>query len=147
MKRNLILFLVFLALAVVSFFFFEKAEAPGDAIDAVDKSAQKVDLIVLVSPLPGEKIASPLTLTGSARGYWYFEASFPVELRDSTGALVAGVAAQAQSEWMTEEFVPFKAELLFPTQPPGGTGTLHFKRDNPSGDPERDDELVVPILF
>lgn len=46
---------------------------------------------------------------------------------------------------MTEEFVPFTATLRFTS--PGGHGTLILRKDNPSGLPEHDDALVIPVRF
>jgi len=54
--------------------------------------------------------------------------------------------AQAEGEWMTTEFVPFKATLNF-EKPSVKTGKLILKKDNPSGLSQNDDELVVPIKF
>jgi immunoglobulin-like protein involved in spore germination len=95
----------------------------------------------------GATIASPLVLTGEARGPWYFEASFPVEILDAQGKSIAQVPAQAQKEWMTESFVPFKATITFPAQPSGSKGTLILHKDNPSGLPEHDRSLIIPIVF
>lgn len=110
-----------------------------------DGPAAKVDLI-RVDIDPGDAIASPLTLTGEARGTWYFEASFPIHLYDADGKELAVAVAQAQSEWMTAEFVPFRAEMTF-AKPATATGTLIFRKDNPSGLPEHDDELRIAVKF
>src|SRR4030042_4184450 len=59
---------------------------------------------------------------------------------------MAMAVAQAKSDWMTENFVPFKAELIF-SAPPTEKGTLVLEKDNPSGLPENEDELIVPIKF
>ncbi|MEY4731421.1 MAG: hypothetical protein RL681_367 [Candidatus Parcubacteria bacterium] len=107
---------------------------------------QKSNLIRVDSPRPDGFVQSPLVVTGQARGNWFFEASFPVELFDAQGKSLAIGIAQAQGEWMTEQFVPFKAALAF-TSPGRGTGMLVLRKDNPSGLPEHDDELRVPIRF
>lgn len=104
------------------------------------------DLIELATPLPEAIIQSPLILEGRARGPWYFEASFPVYLLDADGDTVAVMPVQAEGDWMTEEFVPFKATLTF-TMPASETGTLLLMKDNPSGLPEHAAELRVPIRF
>lgn len=104
------------------------------------------DKIQVSVPASGQHITSPLTVTGKARGYWYFEASFPVELRDSTKKVLASTTAQAQSEWTTTEFVPFSAVLNF-SKPRTRTGTLVLKRDNPSGLPQNNEELEIPVKF
>ncbi len=106
----------------------------------------KEDLIVAISPTPNQVVTSPLTITGRARGNWYFEASFPIELIDANGKQLAITPATAQGDWMTTEFVPFSAMLTF-LKPTTATGTLILHKDNPSGLPEHDNELRVPVHF
>jgi hypothetical protein len=48
---------------------------------------------------------------------------------------------------MTENFVPYTSTLTFPPQPKGSKGKLILKKDNPSGEPSRDDSLIVPVIF
>ncbi len=105
------------------------------------------DMVRVDAPLSGAKVSSPLTVMGSARGNWYFEASFPVILQDASGAVIAQKPAQAQGEWMTTDFVPFTVTLTFPTQPAGSHGTLILKKDNPSGLPQNDDSRQIPVSF
>lgn len=112
----------------------------------IGNALEKKDLIVLTSPQPNIVVTSPLNLTGEARGNWYFEAVFPVKLLDANGDVLAQDQGQAQSDWMTENFVPFKATLQF-TAPTTGTGTLVLEKDNPSGLPEHADSLIVPVKF
>jgi hypothetical protein len=107
---------------------------------------EKINLIQVNSPRPGATIYSPLTVSGRARGFWYFEASFPIEVQDENGNTLAQVPAQAQGEWMTEEFVPFEVIIPF-TTPSSGTGQLILHKDNPSGLPENEDALIIPIIF
>lgn len=110
--------------------------------------AQYEDLIRVDTPLPGAVVSSPLVVRGEARGGWYFEASFPLELRDADGAVLAQGYAQAQGEWMTKEYVPFESiPLTFPAQPKGSVGTLVVHNDNPSGLPENDRSLSIPVKF
>ncbi|MEK7067027.1 MAG: GerMN domain-containing protein [Patescibacteria group bacterium] len=117
----------------------------GGILDKV-VPAGKEDLIEVDSPLPNQEIESPLLVTGQARGYWFFEASFPVKLLDGNGKEIAVKPAEAQEEWMTEEFVPFKSTLEFKI-PGTDFGTLVLEKDNPSGLPEKADELRVPVRF
>lgn len=107
---------------------------------------EQSSIIRLDNVQPNQTITSPLELKGEARGYWYFEASFPVELRDSDDLLLANGVATAQGDWMTVDFVPFTTTLTF-SQPATATGKLILKKDNPSGDPANDDSLVVPVVF
>lgn len=112
---------------------------------SADMNMQHEDIVVH-SPTASMTVESPLVVVGEARGTWYFEASFPIELVDANGLRLAIVPAQAQEDWMTEAFVPFSATLTF-NAPTTATGTLILHKDNPSGLPEYDDELRIPIRF
>lgn len=109
----------------------------------------KDNLIRVTSPVPNQIIKSPLTITGSARGYWFFEASFPVVLVDWDGLIIAQGIAQAKGDWMTSEFVPFEANLTFTVNKKAysNKGALILRKDNPSDMRELDDALEIPILF
>lgn len=93
-----------------------------------------------------QKITSPLVVRGEARGGWYFEASFPVELLDGNGKRIVQVPATAIGEWMTNDFVPFSVTLTF-VKPATATGTLILHNDNPSGLPENDRWISIPVQF
>ncbi len=105
------------------------------------------DLIVIASPTKDQKISSPMTVAGTARGSWYFEASFPVEVRNASGTVIGQGVAQAQGDWMTTSFVPFKGLITYTAQPSGSHGSVVFKKDNPSGDPARDMQVSIPVTF
>lgn len=115
-------------------------------VEDIGNVLEKTDLIHLTNPLPNQTIKSPLVVTGEARGPWYFEASFPVKLYDENNNLIAQAIAQAQGNWMTEDFVPFKAVLNFDIYT-STSGVLVLKKDNPSGLPANDDELQIPVAF
>ncbi|MDO8518098.1 MAG: Gmad2 immunoglobulin-like domain-containing protein [bacterium] len=119
------------------------------AVQDLGNAVQKEDLIRLDMPQPNQTVKSPLTLSGQARGSWFFEASFPVVLQDQAGNTVANGVATAQGDWMTSEFVPFTATLTFVVAKnlSGAKGLLLLKKDNPSGLPEHDDALQVPVVF
>jgi len=111
----------------------------------------KEDLIQVESPRANEVISSPLIIKGKARGLWFFEASFPVILTDWDGRIIAQGIATAEGEWMTENFVPFEVALKFekPASIKGvvNRGSLILKKDNPSGLPENDDALEIPVFY
>ncbi len=102
--------------------------------------------IRVFTPTQGQTISSPLAITGEARGSWFFEASFPIQLVNADGKVVGTAIAQAQGEWMTNDFVPFRATLEF-SSPGSTTGMLILNKDNPSGLPEHDARVSVPIVF
>lgn len=104
------------------------------------------DLIIVEKPRADEAVVSPLLINGRARGFWYFEASFPIRIFDDNGIELGLAVAQAGGEWMTEDFVPFAAILEF-KKPSTERGVLVLQKDNPSGLPEHDDELRISIAF
>src|SRR3989338_2065297 len=53
------------------------------------------NLIRLASPTPNQSVKSPLSVSGEARGYWFFEASFPVRIFDGNGTELGVIPAQA----------------------------------------------------
>ncbi len=114
--------------------------------NATTSSDELHDLIVVDSITPNTLIENPLRLSGKARGMWFFEASFPIELRDSDGNLLGQAIAQAQSDWMTTEFVSFNGILSWATSTTK-SGVLLLKKDNPSGLPEHDRTLIIPVVF
>jgi hypothetical protein len=120
---------------------------PSKTPDSVENDAENFPrLVELISPQANEVIRSPYQVSGFARGTWYFEASFPVVLRASDGKILAQTYAQAQSDWMTEDLVPFASELIFDS---GDyiEGELVIIKDNPSGLPEYDAQIVYPVRF
>jgi len=104
---------------------------------------------VLETLMPNETVRSPLLVKGRARGNWFFEASFPVVIVDWDGRIIGQGIAQAQGEWMTTEFVPFEATLTFTADPQAYStrGSLILQKDNPSGLPEYDDALEIPVVI
>jgi hypothetical protein len=115
-------------------------------VEDIGNELEKTDLIKVENPRPNQTIISPLVIKGQARGTWFFEASFPIHLYDASGKEIAKTIAQAKSDWMTENFVPFEATLTFAV-PSITNGTLVFSKDNPSGLKANDNELRMPIKF
>jgi len=102
----------------------------------------KVDL-----PKENQEVKSPIKISGQAKGVWFFEGSFPVELMDTDGNILATSFATSSEDWMTENFIPFSAILEFTK----ATSTKHvllvLKKDNPSGLPEHDDSISIPLIL
>lgn len=103
-------------------------------------------LIQVASPVAGARVSSPIAFSGTARGTWYFEASFPVVALDSNGKEIGHGIAQAKGDWMTPQFVPFSGSIVLDGVPTA-SGTIVFKKDNPSGDPALDLSYSVPVVF
>lgn len=131
---------------------YEHAIRISELVYADRIASCKSDTIVLTSPLAGNTVASPLTVTGYVRGAWAFEGDFPVTMVDWDGRIIAEGYASTLGEWMTESFVPFMGTLEF-TSPAyedaaySRRGAIILQKDNASGIPEMEDALEVPVRF
>ncbi|MBI4138503.1 MAG: Gmad2 immunoglobulin-like domain-containing protein [Candidatus Wildermuthbacteria bacterium] len=146
MKRYFFALFLLGVVSVISIagYFFSQSNSVEEVV--LGNALEKFDLIRVSIPESNDVVESPLRIEGKARGGWFFEASFPVRAVDQNGNILGAGIAQAQGDWMTEEFVPFQMELEFKT-PETKQGAILFVKDNPSGLPEHDDELRVPIRF
>lgn len=151
MRKKIILgLLVSLFIIAGGFFFFSRQSVaptvPEPQNAETPAFTDKSDKIIVSNIVWGSVIKSPVSIQGQARGMWFFEASFPIEVRDEEGNVLGSGIATAEDEWMTENFVPFSAQISFSAD--GKTnGFLALIKDNPSGEPEFDDELLIPVSF
>lgn len=164
-KKLLVIAIFILFLGVATLFFFNSLKECQTTREYENQEKEKsltwitekgkTDLIGLFFPQEGDAIESPLIVSGEARGFWFFEADFPVILTNWDGLIIAESIASAQSDWMTENYVSFEAELVFENPVFPGAEEEHFSRrgflilqkDNPSGLPEHDDALEISIRF
>lgn len=102
--------------------------------------------IGVIAPTSNSAVQSPLSINGRARGNWFFEASFPVKIVDKQGNLLSQTIATAEGDWMTTEFVPFTATAFF-TVTTTTPADLVLQKDNPSGLPQFDDEIRIPVTL
>lgn len=128
--------------------FPRKCNANGETFTEVIAGVTDMDDMIRVSsPAINSKIKSPLVIKGEARGNWFFEASFPVILTNWDGLIIAEGYATAEGEWMTTDFVPFTSTITFTKPSYGERGFLILKKDNPSGLPEHDAAIEIPVFF
>jgi len=113
-------------------------------IENIGNLIEKMDLIKVNNLLPNQTISSPITIEGAARGFWFFEGSFPISVLDERENIISQSIATSQGNWMTKNFVPFKATVEFGVDFPQN-GTIIFKKNNPSGLAQNDDQLIIPV--
>lgn len=102
---------------------------------------------IIDTPQIGELVVSPLTVSGKAKGNWFFEDNIPIFLIDNNGTVLAQAGFHSvDGNWMTEDFVKFTGALEF-TAPETDTGFLIIQNDNPSGLPENGKIYDVPVRF
>jgi len=147
MKKIIVLVLVLL---VGYLLFFNDVKAPADDIDTPEESITyknaSADLIEVESPLPNAVTGKDFSVIGKARGNYFFEASFPIDLLDKDGNILVQTYASAEGDWMTTDFVPFKSDIKIPTDY-AGPATLVLKKDNPSDMRELDASISFPIII
>lgn len=129
---------IFFVIVVFSFVLAGCVTTPEPIVDTGDSIKVHV-------PAANAVISSPFSISGEAKGSWFFEGTFPVKLLDAQGNVVSVTVAEAGAGWMTTDFVPFTAKIEF--EDLEGVGVLVFERDNPSGLPENDESFSVPVKF
>jgi hypothetical protein len=124
----------------------ENTNTTGATGGSTSPSAKPLhERVVVTSPKANESVPKKFTITGKAPGNWFFEASAPFMVLAEDGSKIAQGITTAQGEWMTTELVDFKAEVsINPAY--SGSATLVLLKDNPSGLPENDDSLEIPIV-
>jgi hypothetical protein len=100
---------------------------------------------VKVKVVTAKQSTGHFVVAGLVPGNWSFEASFPVQLRNSGGSVIAQQAAHVDGEWMTSEIQPFTVLLTYSAA--AGSGTLVLQKDNPSGLPANDDSVSIPVDY
>jgi hypothetical protein len=140
----LIVFISLAALALgVVYLYMSPADIPAAAMSYTNATTND---ITVYAPQPRAELTRSFTITGNARGPWYFEASFPVSILGADGSPILQTHATAQSEWMTTEFVPFSVDITVPTSYTG-PATIVLSKDNPSGLPEHDASVSFSVVI
>jgi len=149
----IVLILVVLAGFVIGWLLFKKPASLESTPTATQSDSEfvlfpspKGEIVKIKTPRNFVAVKSPLIVAGEARGTWAFEGSFPAQLKDANGKILAEVPATLQGEWMTTEYVPFLATLTF-AKPATKQGTLTLRKDNPSDQRELDDAIEIPVTF
>jgi hypothetical protein len=104
------------------------------------------DFIQVSFPQPGEEVGGKINVTGIAKGTWYFEGEFPIDLVDLEGKRLSSASAMAEGEWMTEKFVPFSASLKYETSDTI-SAKLILRRNNPSDILEQNISIEIPVTL
>lgn len=138
--------IVVLIIGAVSYLIYSKPKVNEPPTQTQTTSLPYSDEIQVATPAQNEKVISPIKITGKAKGMWYFEGTFNAELFDSNNTSLGNVQVNARGDWMSEDFVPFEGDLTF-SSPATKNGTLVIKKDNPSGLPENDKMLTIPVVF
>lgn len=150
MKKAIAIVVIIGVLVSLGWFGFSPNDSVAPVVEkpkpTITYNNSSADLIVVDLPFPGAVTGKEFSVVGEARGNWFFEASFPVELLDGNGNVLVQAHADAQGDWMTTAFVPFKADIKIPTSYTG-LATLVLRKDNPSGLPEHEASISFPFTI
>ncbi|NBV76793.1 hypothetical protein EBR66_01370 [bacterium] len=123
-------------------------EAPLSPATPVSEMPQtRGTLVSIVSPAASSSVSKTFVVSGVAPGYWSFEGSFPVQVRSSAQEVIATAVAQLEGDWMTDKQIPFSATIDLGTSTYQGPAMLILMKDNPSGLPENEDSVSMPLII
>lgn len=137
--NKIIFILIILIILLFAFNFYQRYLTLKKIKDAEN-------LIIIESPKPYEKVSNPLLIKGKARGYFFFEATFPIKIVDESGNILMSDFIETKEDWMTENFVSFEKYLNLDF---GNIkrGFIIFEKANPSGLKENQFEISIPVYF
>lgn len=104
------------------------------------------DLIVIDTPKPFQKVQNPIYIKGKAKGFFFFEATFPVRIEDENGNIVKEFYIMTKENWMSEDFVSFETNLYIDDLKIKRCFII-FEKANPSGLKENKFEIKIPVYF
>jgi hypothetical protein len=105
----------------------------------------KEDLVSL-SVKGGDKVSGVLTVIGSVKGGYFFEANILINILDSNKNVLKSSNGNATADWMTSDAVPFQGDIDF-SGLPKGPAYIEIHNDNASGLSENDKSILIPIII
>ncbi len=140
--------IITIALAGVLLFFPELTSAPKN--EDIPIKATPTSVVTFDNLSNNDHVIPKQVITGTVPGFWFFEGSFPVTLRDINGNTITTITATTTEDWMVTTNVHFTVTLpdAFSYN---GVGNILFKKDDPSDgeapfNPDTD-QYVVPVIF
>lgn len=106
--------------------------------------SKKGQELQILNPRQFDNLKSPVIIEGEITGSWFFEGTFTIYLEDKNGNLIKQTAAESVEDWMTENWVSFRALLEFDIDS-DSDASLVFQKNNPSGLPENEDSVNIEV--
>ncbi len=125
-----------------------KTEEKDKPVESMDRSrilGNKDDLVSF-SIWPGAKVHGVVSYRGVIKGSYFFEANIGINILDLNKKILKGDHAMSTTDWMTTEPVSFEGNVDFTGLPKGGA-YFEIHNDNPSGLPEHDKSVLIPIVI
>ena len=109
---------------------------PRPSIDATK-------MISVASPHVGAIVGHTFAVEGQARGAWYAEGIFPLEIQNESGVVMQSFSVHALGDSHQPDFIPFSIDIAMPYF--SGPAQIVLKKANLSGLPENDASITIPI--
>lgn len=115
----------------------------------IHRTGNTADRVEIISPLAGSSVDSPIEIQTRLPGNWLFEASAPVVLTNRDGLIIAEGTITTPDDRMTTDLVVATGSISFELDPDSYSdqGYLILQKANPSGLPENDEAVEIPVLL
>lgn len=118
------------------------AEPPAPKITYVNTSEAD---IFNVLPRAGDTVTAGITVSGSARGDWFTQGAFWVEVIAENGDVLIRNQVPSKGNSMTTGMVQFSSSVLISPNY-HGPATVRLVNDNPPGHPNPDRSVSIPVV-
>lgn len=105
----------------------------------------KKDDLISFSIFPNTKVHGIVSYRGVIKGAYFFEANILINILDANKKVLKASNAVATTDWMTQP-VSFEGNIDF-TDLPKGKAYFEIHNDNPSGLPENNKSILIPIII
>ncbi len=138
-KLNTVLLFVLIVLMVIALRWMSEQRqlylpAPRATEPTSSVSQGNIEDLIALSLQPGQRVSGKMSVTGTIKGGYFFEGSFPVGILNAQKqpTTYGPGYATATTDWMTAGPVSFSFDLDL-TQVPPGQYYIKFAQDDPSG--------------
>ena len=100
-------------------------------------------MISVAYPQVGAIVGHTFTIEGQARGAWYAEGIFPLEIQNESGVVLQTLVVHALGDSHQPAFIPFSVDVATPYF--AGPAQIVLKKANLRGEPENDASITIPI--
>ena len=152
MNKNIFYFIITILISFGAYFYVSgEIRAFSKEIDIIASKQQTYnpktfkDKVQVISPKPNTIITSPVKISGSVSGTWFFEGQVISRIIDEDGTVLGQGPLVATDDWMTVQSVGFSGIIPFDV-PSGKTGFVIIEADNPSGS-ANPPSFKIPVSF
>ena len=144
------LLVVIFLISIEVFVLSKKIDSLFATLDSSVSSVQHVTKtnkdLVSFSLISGSTVSGKLEIMGAIAGGYFNEGSMPVTILDADKKILKITSATAKSDWTTAAPILFTSALDF-TGLPKGPAFIELHNDNPSGMPQNDKSILIPIVI